>query len=152
MTRVLSSIVVCHIILVHRFVVTVITFKVWNYFGSMRFDLMIFQGGICFERFFANFTFLCPCVIVFDMSSIGAWGQPLKLHIIQDHYIEHFELTGETLFKYSDEICGAIHSQYSIFDLKHKYVYSKKIVTPIWIWRTSHWFTSTESGRCLTLL
>lgn len=53
-------------------------------------------------------------------------SQPLKLHIIQEHYIEHFELTGETLLKYSDEICEAIHSQYSIFDLKHKYVNNKK--------------------------
>ena len=49
----------------------------------------------------AHHTFLCPCVLVFDMSTIGAWGQPIKLHIIQDHYIEHFELTGETLLKYS---------------------------------------------------
>ena len=53
-------------------------------------------------------------------------SQPLKLHIIQEHYIEHFELTGETLLKYSDEICEAIRSQYSIFDLKHKYVNNKK--------------------------
>ena len=58
--------------------------------------------------------------------TIGAWGQPLKPHIKQGHHIEHFELTRETLLKYANEICEAIHSQYSIFDLKHKYVYNKK--------------------------
>lgn len=37
----------------------------------------------------------------FDLS------QTLKLHIILDHYVEHFEMTNESLLKYSDEICNS---------------------------------------------
>ena len=40
-------------------------------------------------------------------SSICPNSQSLKLYIIQDHYVDQFELTGE---KYSDEICEVIHS------------------------------------------
>ena len=73
-------------------------------------------------------------------------SQPLKLHIIQEHYIEHFELTGETLLKYSDEICEAIHSQCSICDLKHKYVNNKKKSSDFHLdmQHKSIWFTSTH--------
>ena len=53
-------------------------------------------------------------------------SQSLKLHIILDHYVEHFELTGETLLKYSDEVCEAMHSQYRIFDFEHRYVNNNK--------------------------
>ena len=38
-----------------------------------------------------------------------------------DHYVEHFEMTNESLLKYSDEVCEAIHSQYRIFEEKHGY-------------------------------
>ena len=34
-------------------------------------------------------------------------SQTLKLHIILDHYVEHFEMTNESLLKYSDEICNS---------------------------------------------
>ena len=54
----LSSFVVYHVILVHRFVITVTTFKVRNHFGGMGFDLMGPQGTICFERFFTHYTFV----------------------------------------------------------------------------------------------
>ena len=80
-TCVLSSFVVCHIVSVHWFVVTKITFKVRNHFGSMRFHLMIFKGGICSKRFFAHYTLLCPCVLVFDMSTVGAWCQNFLANI-----------------------------------------------------------------------
>ena len=48
-------------------------------------------------------------------------SQTLKMHIILDHYVEHFEMTNESLLKYSDEVCEAIHSQYRIFEEKHGY-------------------------------
>ena len=53
-------------------------------------------------------------------------SQTLKLHIIMDHYIEHFEDTKESLLKYSDEICEAMHSQYRIFEEKHGYKNNNK--------------------------
>ena len=80
-TCVLVSFVVCHIISVHWFVVTKITFKVRNHFGSMRFHLMIFKGGICSKRLFAHYTLLCLCVLVFDMSTVGAWCQNFLANI-----------------------------------------------------------------------
>ena len=86
-TCVLSSFVVCHIVSVHWFVVTKITFKVRNHFGSMRFHLMIFKGGICYKRFFAHYTLLCPCVLVFDMSTVGAWCPNLILQILQAFFL-----------------------------------------------------------------
>ena len=53
-------------------------------------------------------------------------SQTLKLHIIQDHYLEHFEMSQETLLKYSDEIVEAMHSQYRIFDERHGYKNNNK--------------------------
>ena len=53
-------------------------------------------------------------------------SQTLKLHIIMDHYLDHFELTQETLLKYSDEICEAIHSQFRMFEEKHGYKNNQK--------------------------
>ena len=50
----------------------------------------------------------------------------LKLHIIMEHYIEHFEETKESLLKYSDEICEAMHPQYRIFEEKHGYKNNNK--------------------------
>ena len=35
-------------------------------------------------------------------------------------------MTGESLLKYSDEICEAMHSQYRIFEEKHKYTNNNK--------------------------
>ena len=48
-------------------------------------------------------------------------SQTLKLHIIMDHYVDHFNMTQESLLKYSDEICEAMHSQYRIFEERHGY-------------------------------
>ena len=56
-----------------------------------------------------------------EMQNEFKLSQSLKLHIIFDHYVEHFEETGESLLKYSDEICEAMHSQYRIFEEKHGY-------------------------------
>ena len=42
---------------------------------------MIFKGGICSKRFFAHYTLLCPCVLVFDMSTVGAWCQNFLTNI-----------------------------------------------------------------------
>ena len=53
-------------------------------------------------------------------------SQTLKLHIIIDHYVEHFEMSQETLLKYSDEIVEAMHSQYRIFDERHGYKNNNK--------------------------
>ena len=53
-------------------------------------------------------------------------SQTLKLHIIMDHYVEHFEMTKESLLKYSDEICEAMHSQYRIFEDNHGYKNNNK--------------------------
>ena len=53
-------------------------------------------------------------------------SQSLKLHTILDQNVEHFELTGETLLKYSDEVCKAMHLQYRIFDFEHRYVDNNK--------------------------
>ena len=43
-----------------------------------------------------------------------------------DHYVDHFEMSQETLLKYSDEVCEAIHSQYRIFEERHGYKKKKK--------------------------
>ena len=40
-----------------------------------------FQGQICSKRFFAHYTLLCPCVLVFDMSTVGAWCQNFLTNI-----------------------------------------------------------------------
>ena len=53
-------------------------------------------------------------------------SQSLKLHTILDQNVEHFELTGETWLKYSDEVCKAMHLQYRIFDFEHRYVDNNK--------------------------
>ena len=53
-------------------------------------------------------------------------SQTLKLHIIMDHYVDHFEMSQETLLKYSDEVCEAIHSQYIIFEERHGYKNNQK--------------------------
>ena len=62
----------------------------------------------------------------FQMQTEFNLSQTLKLHILFDHYVEHFEMTGESLLKYSDEICEAMHSQYQIFEEKHKYTNNNK--------------------------
>ena len=62
----------------------------------------------------------------FQMQTEFNLSQTLKLHILFDHYVEHFEMTGESLLKYSDEICEAMHSQYRIFEEKHKYTNNNK--------------------------
>ena len=55
-------------------------------------------------------------------------SQTLKHHIILDHYVEHFEMTNESLLKYSDEI----HSQYRIFEEKDGYKnYNKNSATHV---------------------
>ena len=61
----------------------------------------------------------------FQMQTEFNLSQTLKLHILFDYYVEHFEMTGESLLKYSDEICEAMHSQYRIFEEKHKYTNNK---------------------------
>ena len=61
----------------------------------------------------------------FQMQTEFNLSPTLKLHILFDHYVEH-EMTGESLLKYSDEICEAMHSQYRIFEEKHKYTNNNK--------------------------
>ena len=45
----------------------------------------------------------------------------LKMHIILHHYLDHFEVTGETLLKYTDEAVEAMHSQIKQFEERHHY-------------------------------
>ena len=56
----------------------------------------------------------------FQMQTEFNLSQTLKLHILFDHYVENFEMTWESLLKYSDKICEAMHSQYRIFEEKLK--------------------------------
>ena len=51
----------------------------------------------------------------FDLS------MPLKMHIILHHYLDHFELTGETLLRYTDEFTESMHSQIRQFEESHHY-------------------------------
>ena len=51
----------------------------------------------------------------FDLS------MPLKMHIILHRYLDHFELTGETLLRYSDEFTESVHSQIRQFEESHHY-------------------------------
>ena len=48
-------------------------------------------------------------------------SMPLKIHIIIHHYLDHFELTGETLLRYTDESVESMHSQLRQFDESHHY-------------------------------
>ena len=43
------------------------------------------------------------------------------MHIILHHYLDHFEVTGETLLKYTDEAVEAMHSQIKQFEERHHY-------------------------------
>ena len=43
------------------------------------------------------------------------------MHIILDHYIDYFELTGRTLLEVTDEITEAVHSRFDIFEERHGY-------------------------------
>ena len=45
----------------------------------------------------------------------------LKIHIINDHMMDYFELTGKTLLSVSDEITEAAHSALRTFDERHQY-------------------------------
>ena len=45
----------------------------------------------------------------------------LKIHIINDHMFDYFELTGKTLLSVSDEITEAAHSALRTFDERHQY-------------------------------
>ena len=45
----------------------------------------------------------------------------LKIHIINDHMLDYFELTGKTLLTVSDEITEAAHSALRTFDERHGY-------------------------------
>ena len=45
----------------------------------------------------------------------------LKMHIILHHYLDHFEVTGETLLRYTDEAVEAMHSQIKQFEERHHY-------------------------------
>ena len=56
----------------------------------------------------------------FDLS------MPLKMHVILHHYQDFFELSGETLLTYSDEITEAMHSQIRHFEEAHRYINNKK--------------------------
>ena len=42
-------------------------------------------------------------------------------HIINNHMLDYFELTGKTLLNVSDEITEAAHSALRIFDERHGY-------------------------------
>ena len=48
-------------------------------------------------------------------------SMPLKIHIILAHYIDHFELTKETLLRYTDEFTESMHSQLRLFEESHHY-------------------------------
>ena len=48
-------------------------------------------------------------------------SMPLKIHIIIHHYLDHFELTGETLLAYTDEFTESMHSQLRQFEESHHY-------------------------------
>ena len=48
-------------------------------------------------------------------------SESLKIHIINDHMLDYFELTGKTLLTVSDEITEAAHSALRTFDERHKY-------------------------------
>ena len=37
------------------------------------------------------------------------------------HYLDHFEVTGETLLKYTDEAVEVMHSQIKQFEERHHY-------------------------------
>ena len=52
-------------------------------------------------------------------------SMPLKIHIIIHHYLDHFELTGETLLAYTDEFTESMHSQLRQFEESHHYMNSK---------------------------
>ena len=51
----------------------------------------------------------------FDLS------ESLKIHIIIDHMLDYFELTGKTFLTVSDEITEAAHSALRTFDERHGY-------------------------------
>ena len=51
----------------------------------------------------------------FDLS------MPLKMHIILHHYIDHFEISGQTLLRYTDEFTESMHSQIRQFEESHHY-------------------------------
>ena len=48
-------------------------------------------------------------------------SMPLKIHIIVHHYLDHFELTNETLLRYTDEFTESMHSQLRQFEESHHY-------------------------------
>ena len=53
-------------------------------------------------------------------------SMPLKMHVILHHYQDFFELSGETLLSYSDEVTEAMHSQIRLFEDAHRYINNKK--------------------------
>ena len=53
-------------------------------------------------------------------------SMPLKMHVILHHYQDFFDLSGETLLSYSDEITEAMHSQIRLFEDAHRYINNQK--------------------------
>ena len=70
-------------------------------------------------------NYFCNIGWQFSSDAEGIQFVPVSETIL-DQNVEHFELTGETLLKYSDEVCKAMHLQYRIFDFEHRYVDNNK--------------------------
>ena len=58
--------------------------------------------------------------VKFDLS------ETLKLHIIFSHYIDHFEVTGETLLECTDETVESVHSKLRSFIESHGWRSTKR--------------------------
>ena len=54
------------------------------------------------------------------LHTVFGMNESLKLHVIFAHYVEYFELTGHTLLRYNDEVTEAVHSQFQMFEERHK--------------------------------
>ena len=74
--------------------------------------LDIDKAKLVLSKFRMNFYYIQE---KFDLS------ESLKIHIINDHLEDYFELTGETLLTASDEITEATHSKLRKFEERHKY-------------------------------
>ena len=53
-------------------------------------------------------------------------SESLKMHIINDHLEDYFELSGRSLLPDSDEVVEATHSRLRIFEERHNYKINQK--------------------------
>jgi hypothetical protein len=61
-----------------------------------------------------------------EMQEIFNVSETLKMHILCDHYMDHLELTGETLLETTDETIESVHGKFRKFIYDHGQ-YSNKV-------------------------